>query len=355
MKRLAVLVALLAVQLVVVALVWGLSLGPTGGESSDPFLAFEASDVSKVEIHDSENQVQITKQEGEWKLEMGLPADASRVNQMLEKLGKAAGGWPVATSASTAERFEVTQDKFQRHVVLHDEDRLVADIFLGTSPGYRKTHARRSDGGPVYSIEFSNYEANAESSHWLDKQLLRPTGEVVSIEQEDQYQLTKGEGGWTSQPDADLDESLVESHVNRFENLSVFDVYEDPMPETSLSRFVIKDGKGSYILTLFSSGEEEDGNFAITSSRVENAAFEIGSYVAEQLNKTLDDLTSEKIGTDLQVEDVDSETEVDVEGAEIEIVEELDLASDTPKDDLESGEEAASVDETESAIEEESD
>ena len=349
MKRLGFLVALLAAQLVVIALVWSLSLWPAGEISSESFLAFDASDVTQIEIRgDSDDQVQLSKQEGDWKLEQGLPADASRVNQMLEKLSMSGGGWPVATSASTAERFEVTKDKFQRHVVFRDEKQVaVADIYLGTSPGYRKTHARRSDGGPVYSIEFSNYEASAESSYWLDKQLLQPSGEVVSIEREGGYQLTKGEEGWTSKPEADLDDSLVEAHINRFENLSIFDVYEDPLPETSLHRFVIKDGKGSYVLALYSVGEEDDDDFAITSSRVENAAFEVGSYVADQINKSLDDLTVKKIVLAEQPEKVDDEEKPDTDATKAEGLDETEASPSTDTDSLESVEPAASIDQEE--------
>ena len=297
MRRLGILLALLAAQSAVVAIVWGMSF-KSAGETSEPFLSFEPGDVSSMEIRDEEKQVALRRENGDWILEGGLPADGSRIETILEKLSDASGGWPVATSSSTAERFEVTSDKFQRHLKLHAGDDVLAEFYLGTSPGYRKTHARKTDGGPVYSIEFSNYEASAEGSYWLDKQLLRPSGEIEALEHEGAFRLQRSEDGWTSEPGAELDETLVDGHISRFSNLSVFEQHEGELPADPIKRFVIEDGKGVFVMSLYSVGEGEEDEaeeFAVTSSRLEGHAFGVGSYVAEQINKSLDDLSVKPI------------------------------------------------------------
>ena len=66
------------------------------------------------------------------------------MDSVVERFARAAGSWPVANTASTRERFEVTEENHQRHIVAKAGDDTVADIYLGTSPGYRKTHARRT-------------------------------------------------------------------------------------------------------------------------------------------------------------------------------------------------------------------
>ena len=61
------------------------------------------------------------------------------------------------------------EDSYQRRVQVLTGDETLADVYLGTSPGYRRVHARRADADDVYSIEFSNFEAGTDVSSWLKK------------------------------------------------------------------------------------------------------------------------------------------------------------------------------------------
>jgi len=60
---------------------------------------------------------------------------------LIDKLEGAEAAWPVATSESSAERFEVSDAKFQRRIRFFADDAVVTELFLGTSPGFRRVHA----------------------------------------------------------------------------------------------------------------------------------------------------------------------------------------------------------------------
>ena len=150
---------LLAAQLILVLVVWG--LGQRDTEAPQAFLSFDSATVDKLSISDGETAVELLRIGEEWKYGDDVPANKSKIEDVLKKLGNTNAGWPVGATGSAAERFEVTDNLFQRRLVAKAGEVLVADIYLGTSPSFRKVHARHASGGPVYSIDFSNYEVGA--------------------------------------------------------------------------------------------------------------------------------------------------------------------------------------------------
>ncbi len=275
----------LAIQLVVVGVLLAARAG--GVVEPEPFLSFDVEAVDSLTIGNDESSVRIVKADDAWQLPDSVPADASKVESVLEKLANVSGGWPVATSASTAERFEVTEGHHQRHLTLHAGEDVVADIYLGTSPGYRKAHARRVDDDDVYAITFSNYEAGVKASDWLDKSLLRPRGALAAIRREDAFELTKGEdGGWTAAADAVLDAGKTETLAGRFTGLSVLGVSDAALPDAPTAAFALTDDEGVQTLSLYRLAEDD---YAIASDRVPGS-YELSSYTAEKMVLTLDDL-----------------------------------------------------------------
>ena len=100
------------------------------------------------------------------------------------------------TSESSRERFEVTRDSNQRHIQLFGAEETIGELFLGTSPGYRRVHARAGGADEVYSIDFSTFEVPVGKDDWLDKDLLRPLGEVTEVVRDGAWSLSRGEEGW---------------------------------------------------------------------------------------------------------------------------------------------------------------
>lgn len=283
----SILALVLAVQLIAIVTIWGLRLG--GDDQPDPFLTFNASSVDVVTIEDSESRITIARENDAWMLDGGLPADADKVDRVVEKLANAKGGWPVATTDSTMARFEVTQDLYQRRITLTAVDEMLADIFLGTSPGYRKIHTRHVSGGPVYTIVFSNYEAGTKKSDWIDKSLLQPDGEIVSITRsstETGWTLSATEGGWLA-GNVTLDQDEVASLAARLEGLRVLELVDvEPNTEPKI-RFQVVDDSGPYDIAFYHL--EVDDEYVATSSRFD-AVFEVATYIVEQLDVSLDDL-----------------------------------------------------------------
>ena len=315
------LIAALAIQAAAVAVLIAVKSG--GAVEPAPFLEFDAEAVDMLAVAGGEDEVVLVKDGDAWRLSDGLPADATKVDGVIEKLANASGGWAVATSASVQERFELAEDNHQRRLKLSAGGDTVADIYLGTSPGYRKTHARRVDDDNIYSITFSNYEAGTKDSDWLDKSLLRPEGALTGLRYDGVaaaspvpvFALTKNEEGvWAAASGAALDQAKVETLAGRFTGLTVTGASEvtseevlaevseedaaadaeagdeeaaaDDEPKTPVKMvFALTDDAGTATLTI---RRMDDSDYVATSDRLAGV-YKLSSYIAEQMHKTLPD------------------------------------------------------------------
>jgi len=235
------LTAMLALQL---ALAAGLMLTrqtADDGGAPQPLLPVAASAVDRLVISDGESQVTVVRQDGAWFLPgAGLPASAGKVNDILQRLEETATEWPVTTTASSQARFEVAEERFQRRVQLFQGDEQVAELYLGTSPGFRKVHLRRAGEDAVYAVNLNTFDLPAVEDAWLDQSLLA-VAEPTRIVGPD-YTLTQSdEGIWTlaggeANPDAamtPLDDDRARQLVSALANLRVQSVAGgDPAAET---------------------------------------------------------------------------------------------------------------------------
>ena len=327
------LIAALAIQVAAVAVLIAVKSG--GAVEPAPFLDFDATAVDAISVANVEGDVALAKEDDAWQLPDGLPADAAKVQGVIDKLADAGGGWPVATSASVQERFELTEENHQRRLTLSAAGETVADIYLGTSPGYRKVHARRVGADDIYAITFSNYEAGVKAADWLDKSLLRPNGPLTGLRYaqaafdppaEDGpaplFALAKDEEGvWSAESGASLDQAKVETLAGRFTGLTVTGVSEVPVedvladpaeqappdappdgedgeedataedaPDTPVKMvFALSDDAGAATLTI----RRINDNYVATSDRVAGV-YKVSSYIAEQMHTTLPDLAPDQ-------------------------------------------------------------
>ena len=293
------LVILAGAQLLLVALVYGLQTG--GGAEPEPFLSFDLEIVDTLSVADAEQSLTLTRTDDAWTVAGGLPADSGKIDRVLGKLAEAEGGWPVATSDSAMTRFEVTEEAHQRHVTVGGGDETLADIYLGTSPSYQRVHARHASGGPVYAIDFSNYEAGAKVSDWLQKSLLQPDGALQSVARqgESAWTLESTDDGWSA-AGTTIDQDEAAEYTARFTGLNVLGLVDAELPEEPTARFVLTDDVGAHELALFHLEEEDD--FVATSNRYAGK-FEIAKYVAERLDASLEDLAPEPEDTDAPVDE----------------------------------------------------
>lgn len=229
MQTRTILSATLAAQLLVAGALILSNSGNDASRSAEPWLSFATADVDRIVIADANGSATLGKNGDSWQLNelQQLPASTGRITTLLDNLSKLTTRWPVAESESGRERFEVAEDKFQRHLQLYDGDKLLGDYYFGTSPGFRQTHARRAGEDEVYALAFNNFDLPVDDNDWLDKGLLKLSA-INRIEGEG-FELTRSGDDWQladgNEPDiAALDTSKAKSLATALQNLQVLRV-----------------------------------------------------------------------------------------------------------------------------------
>jgi hypothetical protein len=185
-KTIRVLAVLLAAQLLLAA---GMRFtGPdlAAAHPHTPLLALGDKPVDRLTIEGPEGaRVVLAKQGSGWVLpEVGnFPVDHVQVDTLLSRLEGLRRGPPVATSASALKRFKVSDENFERRVMLAHGDDSLATVYLGSAPDMHHVNARTARDDVVYAVEFAAYEVPDKAADWEDKAILQvPQNDVASIE-----------------------------------------------------------------------------------------------------------------------------------------------------------------------------
>ncbi len=284
--RLGILAGILLVQLVLVAVFVLNDRGDDG--ASTKLLDFDPSTVDRVVIADPTESVELEHAGSKWQIG-AVPVDAEKADKLVSDFANFASPWPVSTTATSTERFEVTAEKFQRHVTFKKGEEVVGEVWLGTSPGFQRVHARREGSDSVYSVAFSNFQAPVKAEEWLDKALLAAAGAVKSVVSPAGFKLEKGKEGWLVDGVA-ANQDKATSFAERLENLRVLGMADASLLEnsgTDKGTFTIVDGTGAYTLQLKQGAGENE--YAVTSSRIEGT-YKLAAYLAEQMLEGSDEL-----------------------------------------------------------------
>jgi Domain of unknown function (DUF4340) len=185
-KTIGVLTVLLGAQLLLAVAMSYTGPDLTAVRPDTPLISLGDSSVDRVIIDGSDKkQIVLEKQGTAWVLpgSGGFPADKAKVDLLLDHLKGLKRGFAVATTGSAQKRFKVSDDDFERRVVLDEGDRTLATVYFGTSPGLRRVHARTSQDDAVYTTGFGLYDAPLRVDDWEDKTVLHmPPGDIRQID-----------------------------------------------------------------------------------------------------------------------------------------------------------------------------
>ena len=190
-------------------------------------VSIDPSIVDEIIIDDGEERVTLTNVGDQWRMdgEHETPASTDKINQLIADITELNPGLPVASTADSHQQLEVDENFFQRRVTLKTGDEAVADLYMGTSPGFRKSHIRRVDQDQVYAASLNTFDVPANQDDWLDKDLLA-FDSVDGIKSE-AVELALADEQWTIVHPQDktetheIDQDGIASLVSRLNSLRV--------------------------------------------------------------------------------------------------------------------------------------
>ena len=289
-SRLGWLGALLAVQLVMVLVALLVPLGRQ--DASSQLFLFDSVDIDRLIVSDATTKIELIRVDNGWFVS-GVPAQAQKMADILGKLSSINEPWPVASSQASAERFEVSEENFQRRIRLFRNADKILDLYLGTSPGYQRVHARRAGQNEVYSIPLSNYELGVDPDNWLDKSVLASSDVPSRIELRlssastdssglqgaSVETLSLGENGWLYN-DTAADQNAAMTYAKRFTTLQVSGLADPGLASIERGRIALDEGGGGR--TLIISQLSDDGDYLIAATET-GPRYRVATYIAEQL------------------------------------------------------------------------
>jgi hypothetical protein len=177
-RTLWILAGLLGVQLLL-----ALALSLWGREEAqrsaarEPLLALSADQIDRlvIEARGPGERVELRRQGEGWVLAGGpgpFPAAAGEVQRLLERLLALRQGVPVATRAEAHERFGLSDDRYERRIVLARGEQTLAALVLGSSAALGRSHARVDGHNTVHVVELPAYEVSVRPDDWRDLGLL---------------------------------------------------------------------------------------------------------------------------------------------------------------------------------------
>lgn len=253
-RNITVLGAVLALQLILVALFafGGRDFGTaTGGK---PLIAFDRAAVGRVTVTGADGEVlELVRKEGQWSLpgHYDFPASEGKVNSLLATLDALAPRLPLATSGEARRRFKVADESFERHIDLEAEDgRMLARLYVGDSPGYRRAYVRADGADAIFEAKLDRGTISVDADSWTDREVLRRDARAIESVATGDLKLTRKDGGWSIDGLAEgeiADTEEVERMVGRIASLAfdkVLGIKAGPEEvEATLVSLQQKDGK----------------------------------------------------------------------------------------------------------------
>ncbi|MCZ6830778.1 MAG: DUF4340 domain-containing protein [Gammaproteobacteria bacterium] len=212
---------LLAAQLVLVAIMFWPESSRTDSESNTALMSFDSAGITRIVVSDKETSLVLSRLSQGWALPEyhKLPADPDKIASALQTLPRLSRGWPMAQTQGARQRFEVAEDNYQRKLQFASDTDTFSTVYLGTSPGFRKVHARLDGEDAIYAVEFNTFDLPVTESGWLDKTLLQ-LSEVNAVQGLD-YQLNRNGDDWRMAAGETPVQATVDGLINGLQSLQV--------------------------------------------------------------------------------------------------------------------------------------
>jgi len=328
-RGIQVLSGVLVLQLVAATgLMWQRNAAGEFAVPGSSLASFDPAAVTQMRIDDADQSITLTLTDGQWLMdnEFSTVADSDKVDTLLSSIQGLEPGLSIAGTEGSHAQLQVAADNYQRRVVLNSDTETVADLYLGTSPGFRKSHARQADNDAVYAVKLNTFDVPAEKDDWLDTSLLalnEPTqisaDDTVLALTDDQWSLVEPQEKTTTH---EVDSTAIDSLVNTLASLQVTG-FAEPLElevsvqssDTSTSQDDDATTDAPQLLTHQLTVMQGDTPVTITISRLEDAATIERSDVKGLFGlpvTSFEALTPEAVQQVLVAQDSEDDTEASV-------------------------------------------
>ena len=196
-----ILIAILVVQLALVAVVFWPRPAPAAAVGAPFFSEINAADISALVIRDDQGKsIKLSKPAGQWILPefSDYPAQADKITPLLTKIAGLTSDRLVTRTEASQKQLQVADDKYVRRLELQTSGGASQVLYLGSSAGAQTIHVRVGGQKEVYlARDLNSWDFSTDPISWVDVVYL-------SVLKENVVSLTLGNanGQWTFEKDA---------------------------------------------------------------------------------------------------------------------------------------------------------
>lgn len=304
-----ILAAVLAVQIVLVAVVFWPRPAASVADGESLFAGLEAEQITQLTISDATGKhVKFAKETGNWVLPEAddYPCQANKVPEFLEKIVALKTNRLVTQTSASHKRLKVADADFERRIELELADGTTHLLCLGSSPSYGATHVRAEGQDEVYLASLSPSDAGVNASNWVDTLYFSVAqDQIVALTLENEngrFEFEKDDDGTWTMKDLAADETLNENNVRSLASRPASVRMLRPLGKTEQDDYGLKepnavvtvetrDGEGntkSYTIRV-GAKSEEDNSYVVISSESPYYVRVFNYTVKDFVERTRDD------------------------------------------------------------------
>jgi len=175
-------------------------------EPTAKLLTFDPKTITTITIEVSNHgagatdrsKVLLQKGQNGWILPgyYNMPASQIRMDWLFEMLKSLKKGFPISTTSGAAERFSVSQDKFERAISLVSNDKKTTVIYFGTCPSFRTFYTRVGGSNDIYSLPVPLNDLSGRYRDWFNSEIIeRKPEQIIGIDMGN-YKIEKAAVNW---------------------------------------------------------------------------------------------------------------------------------------------------------------
>ena len=176
-KQMQILGGMLIAQLVLAG--WMLTREQTTAtfKPTEPLITLNQDQVGHILLEEMDadklSALEMVKKDGQWVLPAthDFPVSRDKITGFLKTMADFKKSWPAGKTEIAARQFKVTDKAFERRLTFSIGEKKQL-LYLGSSPGFKKIHARPDGDQQTYSVSYSAYEASTKHKDWLDQEYL---------------------------------------------------------------------------------------------------------------------------------------------------------------------------------------
>ncbi len=153
--------------------------------SEESLLGVSSGQVDQISIFEKDKpELKLSSKDGSWTLsdQAGVALLAEKITPITNALFESKKSYPVGRTAIAAKQFKVVDSDFERKVVVSKGGTPLKTLYIGTSPTFKKVHARVDGQDEIYELTANSYEFSTKAADYYDKEALKvPMNKISKI------------------------------------------------------------------------------------------------------------------------------------------------------------------------------